>query len=261
MRLSIGILTSSLKGTASQHLRDIINSNCCDVSLVILNENKIKAKGYYKRKFYKLRSIGLLGAINGLRIRKWYSSNVNKVLRYESIDKICYEQKIPFYKVASINADESVVIINRANPDLLISLGNGYINKKVFSIPKYGTINVHHELLPEYQNAQSVIWEIYNSSLETGFTIHAVNTIIDGGSIILRKRLPIIFSKNLAETVTLTYVNLIVASSRGLIEVLKNFENYYARAQPQGIGRKYTTPSIFQFIKIYFNHMRLRRMK
>ena|ERR1700730_1743036 len=65
----------------------------------------------------------------------------------------------PIHRVDGINSDGTVEIFTAA---LGLSLGNGYISKRVFSIPKFGMINVHSERLPEYQNAQSVIWPIYN---------------------------------------------------------------------------------------------------
>jgi folate-dependent phosphoribosylglycinamide formyltransferase PurN len=36
-------------------------------------------------------------------------------------------------------------------------------------------INIHHELLPEFLGAQSVLWQLHEGSTKTGFTIHRID--------------------------------------------------------------------------------------
>ena len=86
------------------------------------------------------------------------------------------------------------------NVDLAISLGCSYISSKIFNIPKYGMINIHHEILPEYQNAQSVIWQLFNNSNKTGYTIHKITKKIDDGPILFKKERDIIISDTLRKT-------------------------------------------------------------
>jgi len=119
-------------------------------------------------------------------------------------------------------------------------------------------LNIHHELLPEYQNAQSIIWELYNGSTITGYTIHKIEKTIDTGAIVYRESLPIIFRDTLADTVAFNYARLYDASAIGLINVLLDFEKYYNTAEPQGKGTKYTTPSFFQFRKIEKMYKKLK---
>ncbi len=111
-------------------------------------------------------------------------------------------------------------------------------------------LNIHHEVLPQYQNAQSVIWQLYNGSTNTGYTIHKINKKIDQGEILFQEHIPIKFMPTLGETVASTYARLIDASALGLVKVLTNFNKYYTEAIPQGKGGHYTTPSYWQFRKI-----------
>ena len=166
--------------------------------------------------------------------------------------------KIPFFITPAINSEITRDLFAKAQADLGISLGNGYIGQRVFSIPKFGMINIHHEMLPEYQNAQSVIWQIYNKSPMTGYTIHKIDRHIDTGEILLKKEVPIIFKSSLRQTVSGTCASLLDASVRGLLQVLSDFEVFYGKAIPQGKGHTYTTPSFRQYLRIMRNFRELR---
>jgi methionyl-tRNA formyltransferase len=237
--LKIVILTSSRYGTAANHLPVLINSKMCEIVMVILNDGIVtnQTKGY-QRIFRKIKKIGILGALNGIRMRKWFNEDMSIFKKFKDIELICREKKIPFYITPYINSTRTMELFKKSNCDLGISLGNGYISKGIFSIPRFGMINIHHEILPDYQNAQSVIWQIYNMSSCTGFTIHKIDKHIDTGEILYQEIVPIHFEK--------------------LVKVISDFDNLNKNAKPQGSGRSYTTPSIWQYIKIENNFKKLR---
>ena len=119
-------------------------------------------------------------------------------------------------------------------------------------------INMHGEILPEFQNAQSVIWQIYNGNSKSGYTIHKnIDRGIDTGDILKQELIPIIFKSKLSETVSLTCAEIQRKSAEGMIDVLNNFEYYRVNAIKQQKGNSYTTPSFLQFLKIWRNHKKL----
>ena len=251
------VLTSSLKGTASHHLPILIEKYNVDVVLVIYNLNKDrKKKGFLSKKMKKVFQIGLLGALNGIRMRRWYDlSRIGTQTR--SIHEVCSKYKIPLTEVNSLNSDLSESEIIKSNADIGISLGNPYISEKIFSIPEFGMINIHHEILPDFQNAQSVIWSIYEGKKDTGYTIHEINQKIDEGAIILQETFPIEFGKKLKNTVTLTSKMLLDKSAHGLGRLLSDHKKLKSGAIPQRGGKKYTTPNIKEFFRILKQHSKL----
>lgn len=257
--MRILILTSSRFGTASHHLSFLRGIKDCEIAMVILNEGHAvsKSKRFF-RIIQKTRMIGVMGALNGIRMRRWYTKDVYDHKSFGDIEEICRISKIPFFITPSINSEATRELFVKAQADLGISLGNGYIGKRVFSIPKFGMINIHHEMLPEYQNAQSVIWQIYNKSTNTGYTIHKIDRQIDTGEILLKQEVPILFKSSLRQTVSGTCVSLLEASVKGLLQVLSDFEAYYKKATPQGRGNTYTTPSFRQYLRILRNFRELR---
>lgn len=257
--LKVIILTSSHRGTAAHHLPQLVQSNCCDVAMVIVAEGQSGSKKKkLKRTIKKIFKIGVLGALNGIRMRKWYGELAAPYTNITDIRDTCKEHNIPYHSVPTVNSPETHKLFSDAAADIGISLGNGYIGKKVFSKPKYGMINIHHEILPDYQNAQSIIWQIYNNSKHTGYTIHKIDKNIDTGDILLKEHIDINFQESLPLTVAVTSADLLKASLKGLIKVLSNWDYYNENAQPQGTGNHYTTPTFSQYLKIQRNFSRLK---
>lgn len=257
--MKVLILTSSLLGTAAHHLPYLLDHGKVKPSLVIVAGSLVGNRWrHYQRKFRKTRKIGLLGALNGIRMRKWYGADVAQHLHVRPLDETCRERGIPLHTTAHVNDEETRALFAQSGADLGISLDNGYIAERVFSVPRHGMINIHHEILPEYQNAQSVIWQIYNGSGETGYTIHKIDKGIDTGAILYQERVPIEFKRTLGETVAITNARLLQRSAQGLARILDSFEHYESRARVQTGGRSYTTPSIWQYLTIRRQHALLR---
>ena len=56
------------------------------------------------------------------------------------------------------------------NPDIIIVVAFRKIPAEIFSIPKYGTINLHASLLPNYRGAAPINWCLINNEVKTGVT-------------------------------------------------------------------------------------------
>jgi methionyl-tRNA formyltransferase len=243
------LLTSERFGTASDCIPTIHASRACTITRVIISrdQNASRARAW-RRKIGKIRQIGLLGAINGIRMRSWYHRDAADLVL------VCDRLGIPTFEIDCTNSDETVRLFKDVSPDLGLSLGNSYISPKIFSVPKYGMINVHGERLPEYQNAQSVIWPIYHLEMTTGLTIHQIERSIDTGNVLYREEYPIIFCKKLEHTVRKTIEVTQGRTPSAVRYVCDNYEILLKNAKTQEGGRKFTTPSIKQFYRMVRNN-------
>ncbi len=248
------VLTCSRCGTASRILPALCDCPQLEVVRVVLAHGvSPNARRRRWRRLLKIFRIGPLGALNGIRMRKWYSDPTTP-----DIEQLCRQRGVPFVETPSINCDETIRIFREADADLGLSLGNGYIGEKVFSIPRHGMVNLHSEILPAFQGASAIIWPIYENVAETGFTIHQVNRKIDDGDILLQETWPIVFHDTLRETVE---ANLAPARERApaaMVKVCTQYESLKRRAQKQSGGKTYTTPSYWQYLRMVRNHGRLR---
>jgi methionyl-tRNA formyltransferase len=252
------LLTSDRQGIASLALPRLLEAAGLEVARLILCEGQVADPWRNRRrKLEKTLRIGLLGALNGVRMRRWYRENVQRILAIEDLETVARRHQISLERTPTINCARTRELFADARAELGISLGNAFIGRRVFSIPRLGMINIHHELLPGYRGAQGVIWQLYEGSRETGYTIHQIDQHIDTGAILHQERLPIRFRSSLEETVSETYARVYEASVGGLVHTLQHLDALRAAARPQGPGRSYTTPSFGQFLRILREHRRL----
>ena len=87
-------------------------------------------------------------------------------------------------QLRALNADLQVVVAFRMLPEV------------VWSMPRFGTFNVHAALLPQYRGAAPINWAVINGETETGVTTFFLDKDIDTGRIIKRKYFPIPDSAN-----------------------------------------------------------------
>ena len=120
-------------------------------------------------------------------------------------------------------------------------------------------INLHTEILPDFQGAQSVIWPIYERRKETGYTIHQIDNGIDTGEIIYQEKYPIQFFPTLKETVRKNLDKTRVKFPTAISFVCDNYVALKAAATSQSKGKYYTTPSFSQYLKMVKNNYSMYR--
>ena len=95
--------------------------------------------------------------------------------------------------VNGINHPDSLRIIKRFMPDLLVSLaGNQIFKQPLFDSSKYGVINLHSALLPKYRGLMPSFWVMRNNEEKTGVSVFFVDEGIDSGPIIVQKEVPLL---------------------------------------------------------------------
>jgi len=101
------------------------------------------------------------------------------------------KRDIPIIKVRDVNSAESVAMLCRLKPDLLISYFNQILKKEVLSVPKIASINIHPGYLPEFRGVASSFWAMKNKSAYGGVTLHHMKLKLDEGDIISKAKVPI----------------------------------------------------------------------
>lgn len=248
------VITCVRAGTASRCLPALARAKGVEVAAVLLATAAGGSRSRrIMRRIKKIAQIGLLGAFNGIRMRKWFSNPA------EDIEVVCAKFGIPFREVCGLNSPEMVDAVKGLSPDLGVSLGNGFISPRVFDVPRLGMINLHTEILPAYQNAQSIIWPIYCNDPYTGYTIHEIVRTIDAGRILLQRRRPIEFKPTLEETVRFNKRRTDELYPEDVAYAVSHIEELKTTAQEQGPGGHYTTPSFWQFLRMVRNNQKFWR--
>lgn len=109
------------------------------------------------------------------------------------VKEYAVEKEIKVYQPIKVrNNFEFIEEIKDLNPDIICVVAYGKIlPKEILDIPKYGCINVHASLLPEYRGAAPIQWAILNGDKKTGVTTMYMDIGMDTGDIILKEAVEI----------------------------------------------------------------------
>lgn len=96
---------------------------------------------------------------------------------------------LPVFQTVSIRKDEELISkLKEFNADFFITVAFGQIlSQEVLDIPKYGTINLHASLLPEYRGANPLQRAIVEGKKVTGVTTMMTVQALDAGDMLLKK--------------------------------------------------------------------------
>ena len=81
--------------------------------------------------------------------------------------------------------------LRNVSPELFIVVAFRILPPEVFSLPKFGSFNLHASLLPKYRGAAPINWAIINGERETGVTTFFLKETVDTGNVILQARIPV----------------------------------------------------------------------
>jgi methionyl-tRNA formyltransferase len=113
-------------------------------------------------------------------------------LRANDVEQWAQQNHVPFTAVEDINSSQSVQLIKKLSPDLLVVIAFGQkISAEIINISSKGAINVHGSLLPKYRGAAPINWAIINGETETGVSIITLAEKMDAGEILAQAKLKI----------------------------------------------------------------------
>lgn len=131
----------------------------------------------------------------GLKFFLYYSYKFikSKFDKNRKLDTVLNKFNIPKIVLKkSINNKESVEIIKKHQPDLLISiLGNQIFRQQIFNLAPKGCLNLHTALLPKYRGLMPTFWVLKNNEKFTGVSVFYVDKGIDSGPIVVQEKVEI----------------------------------------------------------------------
>ena len=110
-------------------------------------------------------------------------------LNESDVKKYAQKQNLNILQPDNLKDKGFINEVKKLDPDLIIVVAFRKIPKEIFSIPKYGTINLHASLLPNYRGAAPINWCLINNETKTGVTTFFINEKIDQGDILLQEEL------------------------------------------------------------------------
>ena len=109
------------------------------------------------------------------------------VLRAPEVKVYAESRGIPVLQPDKMKDAEFVEQLRSYDADLQVVVAFRMLPEVVWSMPRFGTFNVHAALLPQYRGAAPINWAIINGETTTGVTTFFLDHDIDTGRIILQK--------------------------------------------------------------------------
>ena len=102
----------------------------------------------------------------------------------------------PYSFVGRCNSRFMLKKLNQIEPDFIVLINGGILNKDIIKTAKKGVINAHPGLLPDIRGLDAVIHSVLRG-VPVGVTLHLINEGIDTGDIIEKYIIPIKSNDNL----------------------------------------------------------------
>jgi methionyl-tRNA formyltransferase len=115
---------------------------------------------------------------------KWLDRQIARSLpQFSGLPSLEVARKVISHQ--NINSTDTAAFIRRLEPDLVITSGCPLLLRRIFDIPRLGTINVHWGIAPEYRGENTLFWPLYHGDYgHLGATIHQIDEGIDTGPIL-----------------------------------------------------------------------------
>ena len=159
----------------------------------------------------------ILATITGVAKPSGRGQKLNKTPIYSESENLA----IPIIEVNDLQDPTFITKLKSLNVDIFIVVAFKILPEKIFSIPKYGTVNLHASLLPKYRGSAPIHHAILNGDTKTGITTFQINNRVDAGSIYLQEEY-IITNK---ATTGMVWDDLSVAGAGLLVKTLDGIEN------------------------------------
>ncbi|MBQ0101776.1 MAG: methionyl-tRNA formyltransferase [Firmicutes bacterium] len=108
------------------------------------------------------------------------------------VKKYALERGLPVFQPVTMKSEEAEELIRNLDPDVIVVAAYGKILPSfVLDYPKYGCINVHGSLLPEYRGAAPIQRAIIDGKKVTGITVMKMDVGLDTGDMFAKTEVEI----------------------------------------------------------------------
>ena len=109
------------------------------------------------------------------------------VLQPSAVKMYAQEHGLPVLQPEKMKDPDFIEQLRCWKANIQVVVAFRMLPEVVWSMPRYGTFNVHAALLPDYRGAAPINWAVINGEVRTGVTTFFLDHDIDTGRIIMQK--------------------------------------------------------------------------
>ncbi len=152
-----------------------------------------------------------------------------KKIQSSHVKETALKHGLPIMQPVSLKSPEFIEELSSLNADLFVVVAFRMLPEVVWSMPHYGTFNLHASLLPQYRGAAPINHAIINGEKETGLTTFLLDKEIDTGEIIMQEKVAI--EEN--ETAGTLHDKLMNLGNKVVVETIKMIVEGRVHSQSQ----------------------------
>ncbi|WP_298638369.1 methionyl-tRNA formyltransferase [uncultured Prevotella sp.] len=108
-------------------------------------------------------------------------------LQQPAVKQYALAHNLPVLQPVKMKDAEFLDALRGYEADLQVVVAYRMLPEVVWSMPRFGTFNVHAALLPQYRGAAPINWAVINGETQTGVTTFFLDHDIDTGRIIMQE--------------------------------------------------------------------------
>lgn len=137
------------------------------------------------------------------------------------VKKFALEKDLPVLTPQKLRDPDFLLELTGLNLDALIVVAFRILPHEMFTLPRWGALNVHPSLLPKGRGPAPIQWTLLRGETETGVSIIRLTEEIDGGGILDQRRTPVQSHENFGDL----HERLARMGAGMLVEVLDALES------------------------------------
>lgn len=148
---------------------------------------------------------------------------------FTPVKEFALQNNIPILQPEKLKSEEFINALRDFDVDLYVVVAFKILPREIFTIPKYGSFNLHASLLPKYRGAAPIQWTLIKGETETGVTSFALEDKVDTGNIYLQKKIAILPEDNFGNL----HDKLSLLGAEVVLETVSSIENGTTQMQKQ----------------------------
>lgn len=163
-------------------------------------------------------------------------------LQVSAVKTYCLKHNIPLLQPKNLKSDKFLNRVKALNPEINVIVAFRMLPTLLINLPKFGSLNLHASLLPQYRGAAPIQRAIMAGETKTGLTVFRLAHEIDTGDLINSFEVNI----GLDETGGELHDRLAKEGAPLLLKSLKEIESNTASYIPQNEDFASAAPKIFK---------------
>ena len=117
-------------------------------------------------------------------------------ITFTPVKEFAVRNHIPVFQPEKLKDENFISELKNIDADIYVVVAFRILPESIFTIPPFGSFNLHGSLLPKYRGAAPIQWALINGETKTGVTTFFLKKKVDTGNIILQKEIDILDTDN-----------------------------------------------------------------